>query len=301
MTALTRTPSASTALARTTQQSLVDMWLSGRSPKTLAAYRQDLADFAGYVGTETPDAAATYLCSLSHGEANGLVLSYRNHLVESRLSSATINRRLAALRSLVKLARTLGQIVWTLDVSSLRRQAYKDTRGPGTDTVRTMLAKTERPRDRAVLLLCFHMALRRGEVAALRWPEDVDLSRNRLAILGKGRREREWYSMPAPVKEGIEKYLAERGREDGFLFECSYRTLYDIVARAGGRAGSRARPHGLRHTAITEALERTNGNVRLVQKFSRHSKLETVLVYDDSRQDRFGEVADLLTGSKNDV
>jgi integrase/recombinase XerC len=162
-----------------------------------------------------------------------------------------------------------------------------------------MLEETERPRDRAVLLLCFHMALRRGEVAELRWPDDVDLQRKRLAILGKGRREREWFSMPTPVKEGIEEYLLERGRDEGKLFKCAYRTLYNIVAKAGNRAGVQARPHGLRHSAITEALERTNGNVRLVQKFSRHSKLDTVLVYDDARQDRFSEVADLLTDNED--
>jgi integrase/recombinase XerC len=275
------------------------MWLSGRSPKTLAAYRQDLANFAEFLGAPTPDGAASALCSLAHGEANGVVLSYRNHLVESGLAPATVNRRLAALRSLVKLARTLGQITWTLDVSSVRRQTYKDTRGPGTDAVHDMLDATERPRDRAVLLLCFHMALRRGEVASLRWPDDVDLARKRLAILGKGRTEREWFSMPTPVKEGIENYLLERGREEGKLFKCSYRTLYNIVAKAGNLAGVQARPHGLRHSAITEALERTNGNVRLVQKFSRHSKLDTVLIYDDSRQDRFSEVADLLTDKED--
>ena len=48
---------------------------------------------------------------------------YRAHLQDRKLSPATINRRLAALRSLVKLARTLGLVTWGLEVEGLRSQA----------------------------------------------------------------------------------------------------------------------------------------------------------------------------------
>jgi integrase/recombinase XerC len=48
-----------------------------------------------------------------------------------RLQAATINRRLAALRSLVKLTNTLGLVSWTLAVENVKAQAYRDTRGPG--------------------------------------------------------------------------------------------------------------------------------------------------------------------------
>ena len=51
------------------------------------------------------------------------------------------------------------------------------------------------------------------------------------------------------------------------------------------------RPHGLRHAAITGALEATGGDVRAVQRFSRHASVETLLVYDDARQDLGGKVA----------
>jgi len=54
------------------------------------------------------------------------------------------------------------------------------------------------------------------------------------------------------------------------------------------------RPHSLRHEGITRALDPTAGNVRLVQRFSRHSKIETLLLYDDRRKDEAGAVAKLL-------
>ncbi len=49
--------------------------------------------------------------------------------------------------------------------------------------------------------------------------------------------------------------------------------------------GFKTTPHGLRHAAITEALDATGGNVRAVQKFSRHRDLLVLNRYDNSRQD----------------
>jgi integrase/recombinase XerC len=58
------------------------------------------------------------------------------------------------------------------------------------------------------------------------------------------------------------------------------------------------RPHGLRHSAITLALELTGGDITKVAKFSRHKNVATVLIYDDHRQDMGGQVADLLAASQ---
>ena len=55
------------------------------------------------------------------------------------------------------------------------------------------------------------------------------------------------------------------------------------------------RPHGLRHTAITEALEVSGGNLREAAKFSRHQRLETILIYDDNRTDVAGQLAAKVT------
>ena len=67
-----------------------------------------------------------------------------------------------------------------------------------------------------------------------------------------------------------------------------------MVKRLGERAGIRARPHGCRHAAISHLLDLTNGNVREVQKFSRHRNVATVLKYDDARTDAAGELAKRL-------
>lgn len=52
--------------------------------------------------------------------------------------------------------------------------------------------------------------------------------------------------------------------------------------------------HRIRHSSITEALNLTNGDVRKVQKLSRHSNLNTLMIYDDNRQNLQGEVTGML-------
>ena len=68
-------------------------------------------------------------------------------------------------------------------------------------------------------------------------------------------------------------------------------SVYRLVRDLGSAVGVKARPHGLRHAAITEALDVTRGDVRAVQRFSRHRDVGVLSAYDDSRQDLGGEVA----------
>src|SRR5437764_15154787 len=102
---------------------LVEAFLAGRSPRTLRAYRQDLEDFTRWSGADSPEEAARLLLASGHGQAHEVALSYRTHLLEPGLAPATVNRRLAALRSLVKLARTLGMVGWSLDVEGVRAES----------------------------------------------------------------------------------------------------------------------------------------------------------------------------------
>jgi integrase/recombinase XerC len=70
-----------------------------------------------------------------------------------------------------------------------------------------------------------------------------------------------------------------------------------LVADLGRRVGLKARPHGLRHASITDALDLTRGDVRAVQRFSRHADLRTLTMYDDARHDLGGDVAKLVSNA----
>jgi integrase/recombinase XerC len=155
-----------------------------------------------------------------------------------------------------------------------------------------------------LLRVLFDLALRRSEAVGLDL-EHLDLGASALWILGKGRTQRERLTLPGPTGDALRAWLGHRGEAPGPLFVSLDRArkgvgrltgsaVYAIVRGLGDWAGVRARPHGLRHAAITEALDRTGGDVRRVQRFSRHKDIRVLQVYDDSRQDLAGQVARLV-------
>jgi integrase/recombinase XerC len=292
---------------RVSAETLTAAFLAGRNAQTLAAYRRDLEDFRAFLSEDTPDAAIRMLISSSQGDANAVAHSYRTHLIERGLQAATVNRRLAAIRSVVKLANTVGLIPWRLSVESLKSQAYRDTRGPGGDVYREVLAQAgrQRPgkaaRDVAILRLLHDIGLRRGELVSLNL-EDVDLERASLMVKGKARTQASPITLPAPTKVALAAWIADRGSQPGPLFTNLDRArkgsgrltgaaVYQLVSGFGGNVGATVRPHGLRHLAITRALDAFKGDVRKVAQFSRHRDIRVLTTYDDNRVDAAGEVA----------
>jgi integrase/recombinase XerC len=127
-------------LDRTATQKQIALFLENASETTRVAYAHDLDDYARYADAPTAHEAIAALLASGHGLANARALAYRNALRKRRLAAATINRRLAALRSCVRLARLIGMIAWTIDVPGLF-EAYRDTKGPGVDGVAKVLAR----------------------------------------------------------------------------------------------------------------------------------------------------------------
>jgi integrase/recombinase XerC len=287
---------------------LVSSWLGNRAPTTVRAYQSDLTSWAGWMGME-PAEAVEVLLGMDAGDANALGMAYRAAMREEGLSPATINRRLSALRSIVKAAKVAGLVGWDLMVEAARQQAYRDTRGPGVEGYRAMVATLgddlQGRRDRAILSLLYTMALRRAEVIGLDL-EDLEVEGGRLWITGKGYTEKEAVSVPSGTMEALLAWLEVRGDSPGPLFlsmdrrhrgEAVRPTLNAITRRVrviGEGAGVRVTPHALRHSGITRALDLTGGDVRRVRALSRHAKLDTLMRYDDARRDAGGEVASLL-------
>ena len=285
-------------------------FLAGRSEHTLRAYGQDLEAFAAFLGEPSPQAALARLISCKPGDGNGLLLDFRSHMIASALTPATINRRLAAVRSAVKLARTLGFTSWTPQIDGLKAQSYRDTVGPGLDGTRAMLAHAraqdlvKAARDVALIRLMFDLGLRRGEVAGLNL-EDIDRDNKRVWIKGKGRTQKESRTLPDPTLLALADWIAVRGQiaigDELALFvglagsthgqRITGRGLYHVIARIGLDVGIKTRPHGLRHASITAALDANGGDVRAVQQHARHANPQTTIRYDDNRRDLAGNIA----------
>ncbi len=188
-----------------------------------------------------------------------------------------------------------------LEVQGLRAEPYRDVRGPGRealDRVLDRLARRRDPkgvRDLALLRLLHDLALRRNEAVSLD-VEHLDLDRDAVLVLGKGRTGRSPLTLPPETKATLSAWLDVRGKEAGPLF-----VGLDRASKGSRLTGSSVwrivrgyglgRPHGLRHLGITEALTMTGGNVRLARSYSRHANADMLLRYDDARVDGFGEVA----------
>lgn len=292
---------------------LIAMYLETVSPATRRAYGSDYRDFGRFLALATTKEAIEYLTNLSHGDANRIVLGYRSHLVGRELAPKTVNRRLTALSCIVDFARTIGRIVWHLDVKHLRTIRYRDVRGPGAEGWARMRAVLESEpdgpitrRNAAILRLLHDRGLRRGEVVGLDLAH-VDMAENSLSILGKGRSERESVTIGRGTAETLRRWIEARGLEPGPLFvrldtganytlcRLSGESVRKIVAEVGAKAGidGSVAPHSLRHQAVTDALDR-GVPIRDVQQFSRHKDLNTLQIYDDRRTDVGGKVAKLL-------
>lgn len=292
---------------------LVAAILATLNAQTARTYQADYRDFARFLGLADPAAALEALIGMGPGVANACALSYRVHLADRGLAAGTIARRLVALRSACKAARRIGRISWGLDVPGPKPSPYRDTRGPGRAGWRRMLAMAKDRvagdaatpktlRDLAIVRMLHDLALRRGELVGLD-TADVDLASATVAVIGKGQTEPVRLTLPGPTREALAAWMRVRGDRPGAVFvpldpgaDPATRLTGEAVRRIVGALSRRAgltrtiRPHGLRHESITAALD-SGRDVRDVRKFSRHAKLETVLIYDDNRTDVAGDIA----------
>jgi integrase/recombinase XerC len=299
---------------------LLDSYLDRENAATLRHYSAALDDFAGSL--KAPDRLAAVIRLLGAGFANGneLVDDYRREMEGTQnsrgklksgrgLSASAINLRLTVLRGLVKKARRHGLIDWELDVPNIAAENVHEASGPGMELLNLMLeaAKAqpgpEGRRNYAVLRLAGELGLRRKEIVGIDL-DDVDLLTGTVRIRGKARRQLEKLSCTPATVEALRRWLEVRPRPrighplftnliPGRPTRLTGSAVYEIVRGLGRDAlpkGSRrrVRPHGIRHTAITEAVRRAKevGLAREeVQKFSRHRDFRMVARYLDAHDE----------------
>ncbi len=258
---------------------------------------------------------------VSHGPAvaNSLALAYKDHLIHRGLAPRTVNNRLSTLRGLTKAARLVGRITWWVDVQDIRcKTPSRDTRGPGREGFQRMVTRAAlQPGDRgirdvAILRLLYDLApWRAGEVSSLD-VGDVNVEDYEIKVLGKGDYQKAILSLPKPTAIALKSWLAVRASNRGPLFVgCTIRgkkktkrlspiSIYKVVRSIGERVGVRTRPHGLRHTAISEAvrLVQQNGmDLTSILKFSRHANMTTLQFYLDQESRLQGKIADLVAAA----
>ena len=296
---------------------LAELLADKRSPNTRRAYERDLKDFFQSVANVAPSPALIReFLELERFTAIALVLKYKAGLIDRGLAEATINRRLAAIKSLVTFAQKVGKCGWSLEqISGEKSKSYRDTTGVGKDDFKKILSQPDRTtkkgrRDFAILNLLWSNVLRRGEICKTN-VSDFDPETKTLAVLGKGKgTQRELVSCSRATVEAIQEWCSIRGSHSPsdpmfialdtahYGHRLTGEGIYQLVRKTAAAAGIKKpmSPHRCRHSGITAALDATGGNVRKVQRLSRHAKLDTLMLYDDNRQNQQGEISDLLSG-----
>lgn len=291
-----------------------------RSFGTKRSYEKSLIYFFEFAyGQKPTEEIISQFLGLGKFDAIRIVLRYKCDLIAKGLAEATVNCRLSGLRSLVSFAVKIGKCKWTLDdVKSEPIQRYRDTTGVKPDAIGDMLAQCDRAtvkgrRNYAILRLLWGNALRRNEVVSLN-VGDFDFVARSLQILGKGQgSQKTIVTLDVATANAIQDFLScddirepNKSYSDRPLFialdnnhlghRLTGTAIYQIVCTAAHSVGIRKpmSPHRIRHSAITAALDATNGDVRKVQKLSRHRKLDTLMIYDDNRTNMQGQVSDLL-------
>ncbi|MEA5511972.1 tyrosine-type recombinase/integrase [Crocosphaera sp. UHCC 0190] len=285
-------------------------WLSTkRSPHTQRVYRKDIDNFLTDVGMSLGK-----FLSGDRFQGHELVTRYKGQMMTNNLTPSTINRRLAAIKSLVSHAYQCGHTEFTLEtVKSEKMTQYRDTSGIDIDRFKDVLNGIERSniigvRDYALLVLLWSNALRRSEVAKAN-VRDFDPDGMTLRIFGKGRgTEAETVSLGKGTAIAITSYLEMRGdvkpndplfiaHKPGYIgHRLHTNSIYKVVQKRCEAAGIKKvmSPHRIRHSAITTALDKTDGDVRKVQKLSRHANLNTLMIYDDNRLNAQKDMTELL-------
>lgn len=317
--AATQTSAFLPSLQRIGAAELLDTWWNSRSEKTNRAYKQDMEAFRKWLQhseglpVETVDQASQMLLSAGQGLANRLAQGFQNHLRDSGKAPTSVNRMLSALKSMVRQANLLGMVPWSLTVTRMKAQSYRDTKGPGLHNYRKMLDACKHRhdakgiRDYAILCTLYSLALRRSELVNTAL-EHLDLNEGTLSILGKGLTQRTRLTLPEPTKKALSAWLEVRGTHSGPLFygmdkggrlkgALTGNGLYHVVKTLGKKVGTTTRVHAIRHTSITQAVRAASAaslDLSKVLQFSRHSSLNVLEIYVDNDRNYQGQISSLV-------
>jgi integrase/recombinase XerD len=254
------------------------------APRTVESYRRDLEDFAGQLGRGIAGATAEE------------IESYLADLRAAGRSSATLARRLAALRSFFRHQMLIGEREDNpaAGIASPRRaRTLPRTLSPGEAERLIEAANGVTPRalrDGALVELLYGAGLRVSEAVGLE-RAGIDLDERLVRCLGKGGKERV-VPIGRRAAEALRRYLGRgrpflerRHRPELFLNSRggpltragAFLILRKLAERAGLEPG-RVHPHLLRHSFATHLLE-GGADLRSVQEMLGHSDLATTELY----------------------
>ncbi len=271
------------------------------SENTLAAYRNDLTQFAEYLQQTAPNAT-----DWSQVDKDAVV-NYILHLRDLEYTSATVARKVAAIKSFFHFLVSTGAIqddpTATLDSPKVHKRLPRTLSRDDMDRLLAQPANDGSPRglrDTALLEMLDATGMRVSELVSLE-VDDVNLEVPSVRVPGRAGRSR---SIPIHnhAARAVRSYLEDgrphfvRDAEQRALFlnprgtQLTRQGLWLIIKRYVEQAGieSEVTPHTLRHSFAAHLLE-DGADLRNVQELLGHSNISTTQVYTHVSSERLRE------------
>ncbi|KKN21378.1 hypothetical protein LCGC14_0925950 [marine sediment metagenome] len=267
---------------------------SGKSPHTLRAYTQDLANFAAWFEQTTGEAFDPQAVNPRD------ITEYRGFLITRGRKPATVNRRLVALQRFYRWARRRGHVTDNpfdvlegVHVKQQQGVAPKWLDQKDQNALLRAVRRKRNSRDLAVVELMLRAGLRVSELAGLRL-DDVEMGQRSGKVIvreGKGGKYRE-VPLSKEVRRALESYLEIREEDGSDRLFLGQRGPINApgVQYVVGKYAYQARlegvtPHTLRHT-FGKNLVDAGVSLDQVATLLGHESLDTVMVYTrPSQQD----------------
>lgn len=271
----------------------------GLAVNTLESYGRDLRQYSQYL--EQGETAAL------DSATRATIVEYLLHLQRQGKATATIARRLAALKAFYQFLVRENYLEKdpTINLESPRLEK----RLPKVLTIReveTLLAQPDGAtaaglRDRAMLELLYATGIRVSELVSLNH-SDVNLDLAYIRCLGKGSKER-IVPLGSMAVKGVRDYLQSgrprliRDRNEEALFvnhhgrRLTRQGFWKIVKKYAedARIDKEITPHTLRHSFATHLLE-NGADLRSVQEMLGHADISTTQIYTHITKGRLKEV-----------
>lgn len=261
----------------------------GLSENTVTGYTRDLEHLREILGDDAP------IDNVSSEDVRLCIAK----LSDAKMAVTSVNRFIAAVRTLFSYARRFGYISKNpaLEIKTLKAPKYmpKFLTSPEIDSLCKEPEKNEllwKTRDKALFEMMYSSGCRVSEIVSLKI-SDLENANSSAIVTGKGKKDRRIF-FEEDAKKALDEYLADRKNrfKNQAEEECPYLFVNQngthltsggvryILSRYSGEDGinHHINPHAIRHTFATSML--SNGaDVRYIQEMLGHSSISTTQRY----------------------
>lgn len=260
------------------------------SPATIESYAKDLSMFQKFLEEQNPDASWT---AVQADDVREWVIYLMDEL---KLTAASVNRKLSAMRTFYKYLRRVGWVsinpMEKVVAPKKKRSLPYYVRESEMDRLLELAAEDKSfsgVRDRLILMMFYETGIRRAELLGMT-DASVDLSAKQVKVTGKRNKQR-IIPFGEELEKEIQDYVAVRNETlDQKMFPTFFVTekgsamnesqVTKVVRENLSKVTTikKRSPHVLRHSFATAMLN-NHADLTSIQKLLGHESVATTEIY----------------------